>query len=105
MTTTAERPQTTETTDPYPRRWLAFIVMMAAAFMDLIDATVVNLALPTLRSDLGASYAATQWITAGYTLAFGLGLITGGRLGDRYGRKKIFLIGVVAFTTASFLCG
>lgn len=106
MTTTADqKKQTTEPVDPHPRRWLAFVVMMAAAFMDLVDATVVNVALPTLRADLGASYAATQWITAGYTLAFGLGLITGGRLGDRYGRKKIFLIGLVAFTLASALCG
>jgi EmrB/QacA subfamily drug resistance transporter len=105
MTTTAERSQSTEAAAPYPRRWLAFVIMMAAAFMDLVDATVVNIALPTLRTDLGATYAQTQWITAGYTLAFGLGLITGGRLGDRFGRKKIFLIGVVAFTTASALCG
>lgn len=105
MTTTAENIEANKADDPYPRRWLAFVVMMAAAFMDLVDATVVNIALPTLRTDLGASYAATQWITAGYTLAFGLGLITGGRLGDRFGRKRIFLIGLVAFTVASALCG
>jgi len=60
MTTTAERSQSTEAAAPYPRRWLAFVIMMAAAFMDLVDATVVNIALPTLRTDLGATYAQTQ---------------------------------------------
>ncbi len=90
---------------PDPRRWIGLIVMMIAAFMDLVDVTVVNIALPAIRADLGASYAASQWITGGYTLMFGLALIVGGRLGDRYGRKTIFIIGIVGFTVASALCG
>src|SRR5689334_12853866 len=91
--------------DQYPRRWLALFVLLAAAFMDLLDATIVTVALPSIRVDLGASYAAIQWLTAGYTLAFGLGLITGGRMGDRWGRKRIFMIGIGAFTLASTACG
>ncbi|HET9141284.1 MFS transporter [Actinophytocola sp.] len=89
----------------YPKRWLALFVLLAAAFMDLLDATIVTVALPAIRADLGASYAATQWLTAGYTLAFGLGLITGGRLGDRFGRKRIFMVGIATFTATSALCG
>jgi EmrB/QacA subfamily drug resistance transporter len=91
--------------DAYPKRWLALFVLLAAAFMDLLDATIVTVALPAIRLDLGASYAATQWLTAGYTLAFGLGLITGGRMGDRYGRKKTFMVGIAAFTITSAMCG
>ncbi|MER5929554.1 MFS transporter [Streptomyces sp. NPDC002054] len=78
---------------------------MTAAFMDLVDVTIVNIAIPAMRSDLGASTSAIQWITAGYALAFAAGLITGGRLGDIYGRKRLFLIGIAGFTAASLLCG
>lgn len=108
MTTTSEVNQAQDGAAPddaYPKRWLALFVLLAAAFMDLLDVTIVTVALPAIRADLGATYAATQWVTAGYTLAFGLGLITGGRLGDRYGRKWIFLVGIGAFTVASLLCG
>ncbi|MFI5620765.1 MFS transporter [Streptomyces sp. NPDC051567] len=87
------------------RRWLALAIVMTAAFMDLVDVTIVNIAIPTLREDLGASTSAIQWITAGYALAFAAGLITGGRLGDIYGRKRLFLIGITGFTAASLLCG
>jgi EmrB/QacA subfamily drug resistance transporter len=96
---------TRSASDPGARRWPALLVMLAAAFMDLLDATVVNVALPAIRSDLHASYAAAQWITAGYTVAFGLGLILGGRMGDRYGRRRMFVAGVATFTVASALCG
>nr|WP_225885122.1 MULTISPECIES: MFS transporter [Streptomyces] len=78
---------------------------MTAAFMDLVDVTIVNIAIPTLRQNFGASTSAIQWITAGYALAFAAGLITGGRLGDIYGRKRLFLIGIAGFTVASLLCG
>ncbi|GLX37997.1 MFS transporter [Streptomyces roseochromogenus] len=78
---------------------------MTAAFMDLVDVTIVNIAIPSMRQDFGASTSAIQWITAGYALAFAAGLITGGRLGDIYGRKRLFLIGVAGFTAASLLCG
>lgn len=93
--------------DPAPdsRRWLALAIVMTAAFMDLVDVTIVNIAVPSMERDLGASFGAIQWITAGYALAFAAGLITGGRLGDIYGRKRLFLIGITGFTIASALCG
>jgi EmrB/QacA subfamily drug resistance transporter len=91
--------------DPYPRRWLALAVLLLAMAMDLIDTTIVNIALPAIRDDLGAGPAELEWIVAGYTLAFALGLITGGRLGDVYGRRLVFLLGVVGFTLVSVLCG
>ncbi|MET9886284.1 MFS transporter [Streptomyces sp. NPDC006430] len=87
------------------RRWLALAIVMTAAFMDLVDVTIVNIAIPRMREDFGASTSAIQWITAGYALAFAAGLITGGRLGDIYGRKRLFLIGMGGFTAASLLCG
>ncbi|MEU6862710.1 MFS transporter [Streptomyces sp. NPDC046876] len=87
------------------RRWLALAIVMAASFMDLVDVTIVNIAIPRMRGDFGASTSAIQWITAGYALAFAAGLITGGRLGDIYGRKRLFLIGISGFTAASLLCG
>ncbi|MGW7168510.1 MFS transporter [Streptomyces sp. NPDC054884] len=78
---------------------------MTAAFMDLVDVTIVNIAIPSIREDAGASWSQIQWITAGYALAFAAGLITGGRLGDIHGRKRLFLIGIGGFTVASALCG
>ena len=86
-------------------RWVAYSVLLMAAFMQLLDVTIVNVAIPTLRDDLGMSYAAIQWMAAGYTLSFAIFLVAGGRLGDIFGRKKIFITGVVWFTIASLLCG
>ncbi|GGZ24715.1 MFS transporter [Streptomyces inusitatus] len=87
------------------RRWIALAIVMTAAFMDLVDVTIVNIAIPSIERDLGTSFSEIQWITAGYALAFAAGLITGGRLGDIYGRKRIFLIGIAGFTLASALGG
>ncbi|MEA2125597.1 MAG: hypothetical protein QOI80_2379 [Solirubrobacteraceae bacterium] len=89
----------------HPRRWLILFVVLAAECMDLLDATIVNVAAPSIRADLGASLSALQWVVGGYSLAFAVGLITGGRLGDMYGRRKLFLIGAAGFTAASVLCG
>ena len=85
------------------RRWPALMVVLGAAFMDLVDVTIVGVALRPIQSDLGASYATGQWITAGYALAFALLLVTGGRLGDIHGRRRVFMIGVAGFTLASAL--
>ncbi|MEV7734964.1 MFS transporter [Streptomyces sp. NPDC088921] len=87
------------------RRWLALAIVMTAAFMDLVDVTIVNIAIPSIRQEAGASVSQIQWITAGYALAFAAGLITGGRLGDIHGRKRLFLVGIGGFTLASALCG
>jgi EmrB/QacA subfamily drug resistance transporter len=87
------------------RRWVALAIVITAAFMDLVDVTIVNIAIPSIQGDLGSTPSQIQWIVAGYALAFGVGLITGGRLGDIYGRKRLFLTGVAAFTVASALCG
>ncbi|QEV21993.1 MFS transporter [Streptomyces alboniger] len=86
-------------------RWIALAVVMTATLMDLVDVTIVNVAIPSIQKDLGATYAAIQWITEGYVLAFAAGLITSGRLGDLYGRKRLFLLGMSGFTLASALCG
>jgi EmrB/QacA subfamily drug resistance transporter len=88
-----------------PRRWIALAVLLVAAAMDLMGTTVATLALPVIRDDLAASEAALEWIIAGYSLAFALGLVTGGRLGDVFGRRRVFLAGLVGFTAASALCG
>ncbi|GAA0676175.1 MFS transporter [Kitasatospora atroaurantiaca] len=90
---------------PDRRRWLALAVVMTASLMDLVDVTIVNIAMPSIQRETGASFSALQWITAGYALAFAVGLITGGRLGDIYGRKRLFLLGIGGFTAASALCG
>jgi len=88
-----------------PRRWIALGVLLLAAAMDLIDTTIAVLALPVIGDDLGAGDAALEWIIAAYALAFALGLVTGGRLGDVVGRRRVFLIGLAGFTAASALCG
>ncbi|MGW4088570.1 MFS transporter [Nocardia sp. NPDC004750] len=87
------------------RRWIAFAVVLAAGFMDLLDVTIVNVAVPSIQADLHAAYSQIEWIVAAYVLAFAAVLITGGRLGDIFGRKRIFLIGMAGFTLASAACG
>ncbi|MBX7552246.1 MFS transporter [Streptomyces sp. NPDC004232] len=87
------------------RRWFALAIVMTAAFMDLVDVTIVNIAIPSIQRDADASVSQIQWITAGYALAFAAALITGGRLGDIHGRRRLFLIGIGGFTLASALCG
>jgi len=88
-----------------PRRWTALFSVLTATFMVLLDVSIVNVAIPSVRNNLSASDADIQLIVAGYGLAYALVLITGGRLGDIYGRKRLFLIGMAGFTLASALCG
>ncbi|MGP7998466.1 MAG: MFS transporter [Streptosporangiaceae bacterium] len=88
-----------------PRRWLTLVILLLAGFMNLLDVSIVNIAIPSIQRNLHASYADVQWALAGYTLAYALVLITGGRLGDTFGRKRLFLIGVAGFTIMSALCG
>lgn len=89
----------------FERRWAAMAVLLLANFMNMIDVTIVNVALPSMQKNLGASESGIEWVVAGYILAFALGLLPFGRYGDIVGRKKIFLIGVAAFSVASALCG
>ena len=91
--------------EPDPRRWLTLVILLLAAFMNLLDVSIVNIAVPSIQRNLGASYSDIQWALAGFTLAYALVLITGGRLGDTFGRKRMFLIGVAGFTLMSALCG
>ncbi|GGO95498.1 MFS transporter [Wenjunlia tyrosinilytica] len=86
-------------------RWLVLVVVLSAVFMQLLDTTITMVALPSLQKDLNATFADIQLVVAIYSLAFACMLVTGGRLGDIYGRKKVFLIGMVGFTLASALCG
>ncbi|MER5310724.1 MFS transporter [Streptomyces sp. NPDC002773] len=112
-TRTARTARTTPTaTSVRPRagapgraRAVTLAVVLTAELMNALDGSVVYTALPSIAADTGASTAALQWIDAAYVLTFALGLITGGRLGDLYGRRRIFLGGTAVFTLASLLCG
>jgi EmrB/QacA subfamily drug resistance transporter len=98
--------QTTEPEAPAdPRRWACLAVVLVGAFMILLDATIVNVAIPSIQLDLGASYGTIEWVVSGYALAFGLTLIPGGRLGDRFGYRRMFVLGMFGFIATSALCG
>ena len=88
-----------------PRRWTSLAVVLVAAFMILLDVTIVNVAIPSMQVDLGASYGAIEWVVSGYALSYGLTLIPGGRLGDRFGYRRLFLLGMIGFVATSALCG
>jgi EmrB/QacA subfamily drug resistance transporter len=90
---------------PPRRAWIAFAVVLLGAAMSLIDATIVNVALPSIRTSIDASEATLSWIISGYALAFGLALIPAGRVGDRLGHKWVFFTGLALFVAASVACG
>ncbi|MFE0592843.1 MFS transporter [Micromonospora echinospora] len=83
----------------------ALTVVLLATFMTSFDTTGVNIAVPSIQDGLGASYGSMQWVLAGYTLPFALLLVTGGRIGDAFGRRRAFLLGLAGFTVASVLAG
>jgi EmrB/QacA subfamily drug resistance transporter len=87
------------------RRWLVLAVVLAADVLDLLDSTITNIAAPTITADLGGGPALVQWLGASYALALGVLLVVGGRLGDRFGRRRMFLTGLTGFTLASLACG
>ena len=89
----------------YPRRWLAAIVLIVGALMDMIDVTIVNVALPSIRRDLNASATQLEWVVSGYMLGFAATLIIAGNLGDKFGRKRLFLSGAALFGLASLAAG
>ncbi|GLY66459.1 MFS transporter [Amycolatopsis taiwanensis] len=90
---------------PDPNRWHALWVTLAAGFMILLDVTIVAVALPSMRRDLGASPAAVQWVVSGYALTFALSLVLAGRLGDAIGRRRIFLVSLAVFVVCSAAAG
>ena len=85
-------------------RWIVLALVLVAEIMDLLDSTVITIAAPTVRADLGGSASTMQWWAAGYTLAFGVLLIVGARLGDMFGRRRVFIVGIAGFTLASAAC-
>ena len=85
-------------------RWVAFGAVITAAVMDLLDSTIAQVAAPTIRRELGGSYAVIEWVTAAYALAMTVGLLTGGRLGDIFGRRRMLLTGMAGFVVASAAC-
>ena len=95
----------TTDTEPDPKRWLALAVIAVTQLMIVLDASIVNIALPSAQRDLGISDADRQWVVTAYTLAFGGLLLLGGRIADFVGRKKTFLIGLGGFAVASALGG
>jgi len=114
MSATQERPQASPPDDhddadeaytPDPRRWRALWVTLTAGFMSLLDVSIVAVALPSLREGLGASPAAVQWVVSGYALTFGLALVPAGRLGDAYGRRRLFLVALTGFVACSAAAG
>ena len=88
-----------------PGRWAALAVVLTATLLSILNVFISNVALPVMQADLDASAGEAQWILAGYNLAFGLFLVTGGRLGDLYGIRRVFLIGLALFTAASGASG
>lgn len=92
------------TTAPHHRRWAALAALLTAEAMNLLDATIVQVAAPRMRAELGGPVSAVPWLTSAYTLPFAVLLLTGARLGDRAGRRRVFRIGVTGFLLASLAC-
>jgi EmrB/QacA subfamily drug resistance transporter len=90
---------------PDPRRWLALVAALTAPFLGVVDFFIVNLALPQIHDKLGASFAQQELVIAFYGLAYAVFVVTGGRMGDTHGRKRMFLVGLAGFVLASILCG
>src|SRR5881397_2794331 len=101
----SSRPSPSATTTTRDPRWLALIVLCAGMLMIVLDATIVNVALPSIQSDLGFAQSSLAWVVNAYLIAFGGVLLLAGRLGDLLGRRRIFLVGLTVFTLASFACG
>src|SRR5271167_4863449 len=87
------------------RRWVTLVAVCGATFMLLVDVTIVQVALPTIQHQLGASFSDLQWVIDAYALAMATLILTWGSAADRFGRKHIFVFGLAVFTVASLLCG
>src|SRR5919108_6596201 len=93
------------TMDSNRARWIALFVLCLGDIMIVLDATIVNVALPSIREDLEFTQASLAWVVNGYLLTFGGFLLLGGRLGDLFGYRRLFLAGIALFTLASLACG
>ncbi|MEU5957391.1 MFS transporter [Streptomyces sp. NPDC047525] len=102
--TQTSTPTTTHALAPR-KRWAVLAVILAADVLDLVDATITNIAAPTIAKDLDGGPGLIPWLGASYALALGVLLVIGGRLGDKYGRRRLFLLGLGGFTLASVACG
>src|ERR1700704_3007398 len=91
--------------DSSRKRWLALIVLCLGDLMTVLDTTIVNVALPSIREDLAFSQTSLVWVINAYMLTFGGFLLLGGRLGDLYGNRRLFVSGIAVFTLASLVCG
>jgi EmrB/QacA subfamily drug resistance transporter len=87
------------------RKWFTLAAVSFGLFMIMLDNTVVNVALPSIQADLGADLSELQWVVTGYALTFAALMLIGGKVADAYGRRLIFVVGIVVFTTASLFCG
>ena len=87
------------------KRWLALIVLCLGVLMIVLDTTIVNVALPSIQADLGFTETSLVWVVNAYMLTFGGCLLLGGRLGDLFGHRRLFLLGLTLFTLASAACG
>ncbi|HEY0812446.1 MAG TPA: MFS transporter [Pseudonocardia sp.] len=105
MTDAATAPDRAGEYEPDPRRWKALTVTLVAGFMNLLDVSIVAVALPSIQRSLGTSAAGVQWVVSGYALAFGLALVPAGRLGDALGRRTMFLAALSAFVLFSAAAG
>ena len=90
---------------PDPRRWIALVLLCATQFMLIIDVSIVNVALPTIKTDLDFTDSSLQWVASAYALTFGGFLLLGGRCADLLGRRRLFIAGLALFTVASLACG
>src|SRR6476619_8556962 len=87
------------------RRWLILGIVGAAFFMTVLDVAIVNVAIPSIQTDLNVTETTVQWVLIAYAITFGGFLLLGGRLADLLGRRRIFLVGLTLFTIASLICG
>src|SRR3954449_1798554 len=87
------------------RRWSALALIVRAQFMVILDVAIVNVALPSIKPDLGFSQSGLQWVVSAYAIVFGGALLLGGRLADLLGRRRLFISGLLLFAAASLLCG
>src|SRR3712207_6792486 len=90
---------------PENRKWLTLASVAFGLFMIMLDNTVVNVALPSIQADLQTALSELEWIVTGYALSFAALMLTGGKLADLLGRRRIFVAGIAIFTGSSLLCG